>query len=113
MITGIHHFSIIASSEKSVEFYTTLGFRESKRIERGYDTVVLMEGYGIGLEVFIDPSHPKSTVEPLGYRTLSLKVDNIENAMKDFETEELLSDWNGERYVNIADPDGNIVQLHE
>ena len=58
MITGVHHFSIIASSEESVGFYEKLGFRENKRIERTYDTVVLMSGYGIGLEVFIDPSHP-------------------------------------------------------
>ena len=55
MVTGIHHVSIIASSEASVEFYTKLGFQEYKRIERDYDTVVLMDGFGIGLEVFIDP----------------------------------------------------------
>ena len=114
MITGIHHFSIIASSEASIAFYSTLGFREYKRIERGYDTIVLMEGYGVGLEVFIDPSHPRSAVEPLGYRTLSLKVDDIEKTLEELGTDgKVMTDWNGKRYVMITDPDGNDVQLCE
>ena len=78
MVTGIHHFSIIASSEASVEFYTKPGFKENKRIKRDYDTVVLMDGYGIGLEVFIDPKHFRSVDEPLGFRALSLKVDSLD-----------------------------------
>lgn len=107
-ITGLHHFSIIASSNRSVEFYTRLGFTETRRIERAYDTVVLMEGYGIGLELFIDPSHSRSTTQPLGFRSLSLKADNLEQI-----DGEIIKDWNGERYVQIIDPDGNIIQLHE
>ena len=108
MITGIHHFSIIASSEASVEFYTMLGFKENKRIERDYDTVVLMDGYGIGLEIFIDPRHCRSVDEPFGLRTLSLKVDSLDGI-----DGTVMTDWNGERYVNITDPDGNTVQIHE
>lgn len=108
MVTGIHHFSIIVSSEASVEFYTRLGFKENKRIKRDYDTVVLMDGFGIGLEVFIDPKHSRSADEPLGFRTLSLKVDSLDGIEGT-----VMKDWNGEKYVNIADPDGNIVQLHE
>ncbi len=108
MVTGIHHFSIIASSEASVEFYTKLGFQERKRIKRNYDTVVLMDGYGIGLEVFIDPRHCRRIEEPLGLRMLSLKVNSLDGI-----DGTVMTDWNGERYVNIADPDGNTVQLHE
>lgn len=108
MVTGIHHFSIIASSEASVEFYTKLGFQENKRIERDYDTVVLMAGFGIGLEVFVDPRHSQVKEEPLGYRALSLKVGSLNGI-----DGTVMTDWNGERYVNIVDPDGNIVQLHE
>lgn len=108
MATVIHHFSIIASSEASVEFYTKLGFQETKRIKREYDTVVLMDGYGIRLEVFIDPRHSRSKEEPLGFRTLGLKVDSLDGI-----DGTVMKDWNGEKYVNIADPDGNIVQLHE
>ena len=105
MVTGIHHFSIIASSEASVEFYTKLGFQECRRIKREYDTVVLMDGFGIGLEVFIDPRHKRMKEEPLGFRTLSLIVDRLDGTV--------MTDWNGERYVNISDPDGNTIQLHE
>ena len=105
MVTGIHHISIIASSEASVDFYGELGFREHKRIERDHDTIVLMDGHGIGLEIFIDPRHKRVKEEPLGFRTLSLKVDSLNG--------DVLTDWNGERYVNILDPDGNVVQLHE
>ena len=108
MITGIHHFSIIASSAASVEFYTQFGFQENKRIIRDYDTVVLMSGLGIGLEIFIDPKHGRSTETPLGLRILSLKVDTLDGI-----DGAVMTDWNGERYVNIADPDGNMIQLHE
>lgn len=114
MIIGIHHFSIIASSEESITFYSTLGFREYKRIERGYDTVVLMEGYGVGLEVFVDPSHPRSDVEPLGLRTLALRVDSIEETVKVLGVNgKVKTDWNGKRYAIVTDPDGNEVQLCE
>jgi len=114
MITGIHHFSIIASSEESITFYSALGFRENKRIERGYDTVVLMEGYGVGLEVFVDASHSPASSEPLGLRTLALRVDSIEETVKTLGVNgEVKTDWNGKRYVMITDPDGNDVQLCE
>ena len=114
MITGIHHFSIIASSEESITFYSTLGFREYRRIERGYDTVVLMEGYGVGLEVFVDASHKRAEPAPLGLRYLSLKVDDIEKTMEELRMSgEVKTDWNGKRYVMITDPDGNDVQLCE
>lgn len=108
MVSGIHHVSIIASSEASVEFYTSLGFHEKRRIKREYDTVVLMEGYGIGVELFIDPKHCLPKEEPLGFRMLSFKVGSVDEVDGDVKT-----DWNGERYVNIADPDGNMIQLHE
>lgn len=114
MITGLHHFSIIASSEESISFYSTLGFREYKRIERGYDTVVLMEGYGVGLEVFIDSSHSPASSEPLGLRCFSLMVDDIEKTMEELRMSgKVQTDWNGKRYVMITDPDGNDVQLCE
>lgn len=112
MITGLHHFSIIASSSSSVEFYSKLGFKEIERIKRGYDTVVLMEGCGIGLEIFIDPRHPKRNEEPLGMRSLSLSVEDIETAAQQFDAEIML-DWHRERYIKIKDPDGTVVQLHE
>ena len=108
MITGIHHFSIIASSEASVEFYKKLNFHENRRIKRAYDTVVLMEGLGIGLEIFIDPRHYRQKEVTLGFRTLSLKADDLDEI-----DGIIISDWNGERYINTTDPDGNMIQIHE
>lgn len=116
MILGIHHFSLIASSEEVVRFYTTLGFQEERRIERDYDTVVLLRGYDIGLEIFIDPKHPKREgIEPLGLRQLSFRVDDLERTVKALmiEAEPVQTDWNGNRYCVITDPDGNKVQLCE
>ena len=64
MITGVHHIAIISSAEKSVVFYESLGFKEKFRNSREYDTIVLLEGYGIQLEMFIDPNHPERSVNP-------------------------------------------------
>ena len=116
MIVGVHHFSIIASSEESVEFYEQLGFREYKRIERRNDTVVLMNGHGIGLEMYIDPTHPpRGNPEPLGLRHLSLRVDKIEETVEELGVEAgpIITDWVGVKFCFVADPDGWPVQLHE
>ena len=116
MIVGVHHLSIIASSEESVEFYEKLGFHEYKRIERRNDTVVLMNGHGIGLEMYIDPTHPpRSTPEPLGLRHLSLRVDKIEETVEELGVEAgpIINDWVGIKFCFVADPDGWPVQLHE
>lgn len=116
MITGIHHFSLIVSSEDSVAFYEKLGFKEYRRIERKYDTVVLMDGHGIGLEVFIDPSHPpRSNPEPLGPRHLSLRVDKVEETAEELGLEigPVMSDWTGVRFCFVKDYDGLSIELHE
>ena len=116
MILGIHHFSIIASSEESVKFYENLGFAEERRIKRSYDTVVLMQGYGIGLEIFIDPKHPaRDELEPLGLRNISLRVDSVEKTLEELGLDDvqIQTDWSGNRYCVIGDSDGNSVQLRE
>ena len=115
MITGIHHLSIIASSEDSVAFYSSLGFSEVLRKERGYDTVVLMEGHGVGLEIYIDPSHPKRADNPehMGFRSIAIKVDSCEEIKKHFDCGSIQQDWFGKRYCYTADPDGLPIQFHE
>lgn len=123
MINAVHHIAIIISSEKHLSFYKILGFEEVFRKERAYDAVVLMDGYGIELEVFIDPSHPeRPDPEPIGLRHFALKVDGrledeIERLNKasdtaiDFST--IMNDWRGERYVFMKDPDGTVIEMHE
>ena len=117
MIQGVHHFAIIASSEKSVQFYTKLGFCETYRKERKHDTVVLLEGYGIQLEIFVDPNHPERATNPenIGLRHLALKVDKIEDTVKELGLEigPIMNDWVGVRFAFTADPDGLPIELHE
>lgn len=116
MITGIHHIALIATSEASVDFYKQLGFEEFKRIDRDYDTVVLLSGYDVRLEIFIDPAHPqRCSPEPLGLRHMALRVESIEDTIEQLgvESVEIMTDWLGERFAYITDPDGNVVELHE
>ena len=116
MIQKIHHFAIITRNEESISYYIKLGFKEFFRRRRKYDTVVLLNGYGIQIEVFIDASHPlRTNPEPLGLRHLALKVDNIEKTSQEFAIEigPIMNDWEGERFAFCSDPDGNIIELHE
>ena len=117
MIKGIHHFAIIASSEDSIRFYTKLGFKETYRKERKYDTVVLLDGYGMQIEVFVDPNHPKRAMNPenMGLRHLAFKVEKIEDTVAELELEigPIMNDWVGVRFAFTADPDGLPIELHE
>ena len=121
-IVAIHHFAIIVSSEASVDFYTKLGFKEMYRRNRKYDTVVLLDGYGIQIEMFVDPNHPKRAVSPenIGLRHVALKVEKIEETIEElranglgFESSAIMNDWIGERFCFITDPDGLQIELHE
>lgn len=117
MIQGIHHIAIIVSSEECISFYEKLGFVESFRKQRTQDTIVLMKGYGIELEIFIDSSHPNRADKPenLGLRHLALKVDDLETTVDKLgiSIESIQNDWIGIRFANTKDPDGNPIELHE
>jgi len=116
MISGLHHIAIIVSSERSVEFYKGLGFKEIMRKERTTDTVVIMEtSDGLRIELFVDPTHPSRATSPEnnGLRYLSLKVDDIDSIANSNNSSPITNDWFGERYCIINDPDGLPVQLHE
>ena len=117
MITGVYHFAIIASSEESISFYEKLGFRETYRRERKYDTVVLLDGHGMQIEIFVDSNHPERATNPenMGLRHLALKVENIEETVADLGLEigPIMNDWVGVRFAFTADPDGLPIELHE
>lgn len=116
MIQGFHHFAVIVSSEESVGFYEKLGFSVFHRRERKYDTVLLLYGHGVQIEMFIDPNHPpRSTPEPLGVRHVALRVDDIEKTVEELGLEigPIMNDWIGQRFCFAVDPDGNAVELHE
>ncbi len=115
MVKGIHHFAIISSSDASVKYYEGLGFREVFRKIRAFDTVVLLEGYGVQIEMFIDPSHPKRATNPeeIGLRHLALKVDSCEEMSREYKCSPIKQDWLGVNYCNTEDPDGLTIEFHE
>lgn len=88
---------------------------EISRIDRKYDTVVVLEGYGIEIEVFIDPKHPERPCNPecFGIRHLALQVDDVEKIAQEFDCEPIQRDWFDEKYCFTKDPDGLTIEFHE
>ena len=115
MITGIQHFAIISSSEKSVEFYSKLGFCAVFRKERKNDTIVILEGNGIQIEMFIDDDHPARATLPenIGLRHLAFAVDDIEKIEEEFDCGPIMTNWFGKKYRFTADPDGLPIEFTE
>ena len=111
----LDHIALIVSTEECLSFYKKLGFIEKNRIERGYDTVVIMGCDGLLLEVFIDPNHPArvSGPEALGLRHIAFVVESLEEVMRDVECEEIRTDWFGRRFTFTKDPDGQPIELKE
>lgn len=115
VIVSLDHIALIVSSEESLAFYEKLGFRESKRIERPYDTVVFMEYGFIVLEIFIDPNHPERVSDPeaKGLRHIAFTVDDLEKIVEALDCEEIRTDWFGTRFTFTKDPDGQPIELKE
>lgn len=113
MIQGLNHIALIVSSEEGLRFYEKLGFREYKRFERSYDTVVFMKCGNIILEIFVDPNHPERVNNPeaKGLRHMAFTVDKIEDL--DIEMEEIRTDWFGQRFTFVKDPDGLPIEIKE
>ena len=114
-MVSLDHIASIISSEESLKFYEKLGFTESKRIERSYDTVVFMQCEQIVLEIFIAPKHPKRVSDPEvnGLRHIAFLVENLEEVMKHVECEEIQTDWFGVKFTFTKDPDGQPIELKE
>lgn len=125
MITQVHHIALIVSSERCLEFYKLLGFQESFRKVRMYDMVVLMDGHGMQLEIFVDGNHPSRNAieaESTGLRHFAFQVsDSLEQEMerlRNASTEKIdfgpiKEDWLGIRYVFLKDPDGVEIELRK
>ena len=124
----VHHIALIVSSESSLQFYRLLGFQETFRKVRKDDTVVLMDGHGIQLEIFIDPRHPQHPSgmnEPIGLRHFALMVDGrLEDEIErlksvfscagfDIEFGTIMEDWTGVRFCFMKDFDGVNIELRE
>ena len=125
MIHGLHHIAILCSEKaRSLAFYAdALGFsvREThKRPERG-DEIVMLEGYGITLELFVSPHNPPRVTSPEAYglRHLALRVTDPEALVSrlvslGYSPEPIRHDtFTGEAMTFVKDPDGLPVELHE
>ena len=113
----LDHIALIVSSEECLRFYEKLGFKETNRFERSYDTVVFMECGDIVLEIFIDPNHPErvSGPEARGLRHIAFVVDSLEEVMSldGVECEEIRTDWFGRKFTFCRDYDGQPIELKE
>ena len=112
---GLDHIALIVSSEENLRFYEKFGFKETKRIERTYDTVVFMKCGQVVLEIFIDSNHPErmNGPEAKGLRHLAFSVESLEEIMKIVECEEIRTDWFGRKFTFTKDPDGQPIELKE
>lgn len=110
---GLDHIALIVSSEDSLRFYEKLGFRETERFVRSYDTVVFMTCGNITLEIFVDSNHPEraNSPEAKGLRHMAFTVDKMEDL--DMEMEEIRTDWFGRRFTFVKDPDGLPIEIKE
>ena len=122
MISGFHHVAMIVSGEESVKFYKSLGFNEAFRKVRDYDTIVLMKGNGIELELFVDPRHPKRAENPenLGLRHVAYTIEgSLEECIINLKEKgiidigSVMTDWVGKRFCFVKDLDGIPVELRE
>lgn len=111
----LDHIALIVSTERSILFYEKLGFKETKRIERSYDTVVFMQCGQVILEIFVEPNHPDRVMAPeaKGLRHIAFSVDSLDEVMKELECEKVRTDWFGRKFTFTKDPDGQPIELIE
>lgn len=125
MIKGLHHIAIICSDkQKSLAFYVdALGFKAVRTHVRPehHDEIIMLEGYGVVLELFADNTHPPRVTNPeaLGLRHLALWVCDVEALSKSLLThgfcpEQIRRDsFTNDKMTFVKDPDGLPIELHE
>ena len=125
MITGLHHVAILCSEKQpALDFYCgTLGFQvvlEYARPERA-DEILMLEGYGFTIELFVEAGRPARPTEPEAYglRHLALHVDDVRKTVAKiiaagYEAEPLRQNpFYGKLLTFVKDPDGLPIELHE
>lgn len=116
----LHHIAMICSSERSLVFYESFGFKEESRVNRGYDIVVWMRGGGATLEIFIDSTHPARVTNPEAYglRHIAFEVEDLETECENlrnigYQPEEIRTNSDKVKFTFVKDPDGLPVELRE
>ncbi len=115
----IDFISIIISKEQNLEFYKTIGFKETSREVRldNHDILVWMEGNGLILKVFVDSTHPSrvSNPEAYGLRHMSFKVESIEALYEKLNGFCLdpIKEINGKKFFFVRDQDNCPFRFEE
>lgn len=123
--TNLHHIAIICSDyKKAKEFYIEkLGFkliRENYRADKDDYKIDLQLG-DMEIELFIKQDAPLriNYPEACGLRHIALKVDNIENAVKELESLGIICEniridkYTDKKMTFFKDPDNLPIELHE
>ncbi|MDY5941430.1 MAG: VOC family protein [Eubacteriales bacterium] len=125
MLESLHHIAVLCSDRMAaLRFYRdALGFSLREAHPRPYrgDEILFLDGYGITLELFIDPRRPARPTEPeaLGLRHLAFLVSDLTDSVErlaayGFPAEPIRTDsFNGARMTFVKDPDGLPIELHE
>lgn len=125
MITGLHHIAILCTDRKAaLDFYcNALGFtiaQDYNRPERK-DEILMLEGYGFTIELFIEAGRPARPTEPEAYglRHLALHVEDIRQTVAKIEAMGYPAEpirpnpFTGMLLTFIKDPDGLPIEFHE
>ncbi len=117
------HVLIVARNlERSIEFYTSIGFEHVETIQRPKDRVAVMRLGGVKIEIMNLPEGEETLREPrkltdLGFRHIGFKVDDLDEVyerLKDrisFDSPPRKIPGRGNRMtVFFKDPDG--VEMH-
>ena len=117
------HILIVASDlERSIKFYTLIGFEHLETIERPNDRVAVMRLGSVKIELMNLPEGKETLREPrkltdLGFRHIGLKIDDLNEVyerLKDkigFDSPPRKIQGRGNRMtVFFKDPDG--VEMH-
>jgi glyoxylase I family protein len=117
------HVLIVARDlERSIEFYTSIGFEHLETIQRPKDRVAVMRLGGVKIEIMNLPEGEETVREPrmlsdLGFRHIGFKVDDLDEVyerLKDrisFDSPPRKIPGRGNRMtVFFKDPDG--VEMH-
>lgn len=125
MIKGLHHIAIICSDkQRALSFYVdALEFEIVRTHVRPahHDEIIMLEGYGVILELFIDDTHPPRVTNPeaLGLRHLAFRVEDVEKLSESLKARgfypELIrkDSFTCEKMTFVKDPDGLPIELHE
>lgn len=124
MIEAIQHVALMTSDiERAARFYTeVVGFHEVDRLETTHSGTIIflsLEGAGTQLELFGGgkPRDPIEGREPVGYRHIALRVDDVDAEcarLKSLGVEFMLEPTTSDARFRLAffrDPDGNPIEL--